>query len=47
MKVINNWWRTSIALHNSTLSGGYESQCKQMCTYLDVFICGKNLFSTH
>jgi len=46
MKVINNWQRTGTALHNSTLSGGYKKQCKQMWTFLEVFICGKSVFST-
>jgi len=43
MKVINNWLRTSIALHSSTLSGGHKSQYKQMWTFLEVFIRGNNL----
>jgi len=45
MKVINNWWQTSIALRSSTLSGGYKNQCIQMWTSLEVFICGNNLFT--
>jgi len=47
MKVINNWQRTSIALHSSTLSGGYKNQCKQMMTFLEGFICGKKLCFQH
>jgi len=47
MKVTNSWWQTSIALHSSTLSGGYKNQCKQMWTFLEVFICGKNMFVQH
>jgi len=30
-----------MALHSSTLSGGYKNQCKQMLTFLEGFICGK------
>jgi len=34
-------------LQNSALSGGYKNQCKQMWTYVEVYICGKkSVFST-
>jgi len=47
MKVINNWLRTGTAFHSNTLSGGYKNQCKQMWTFLEVFICEKkSVFST-
>jgi len=40
MKVTNKWEQTSIALYSSTLSGRYKNQCKQIWTFLEVFICG-------
>jgi len=44
MKVINNWLRTSIALHSSILSGGYKNQCKQMWTSFHLW--KQSVFST-
>jgi len=48
MKVTTNWWRISIALHGGTFSGRYRMQCKQMWTFLEVFISGNkfDVFST-
>jgi len=46
MKVISSWYRISIALHRSTLSGGFMNRCQQMWTFPDVFICAKkSMFS--
>ena len=47
MKVINICYRTSIALHSSTLTGRYKSQCKQMWTFLHVYICETNICFQH
>jgi len=47
MKVINNWLRTGIAFHSSTLSGGYKNQCKEMWTFSWSFhLWNKYVFST-
>jgi len=45
MKVINNWLRTSIALHSSTLSGGCKNQCEQMWTFFEIHLWKQSMFS--
>jgi len=45
MKVINNWLLTNIALHSSTLSGGYKNECKQMWTFLGFHLWKQSMFS--
>jgi len=41
MKVIAGNEIASTGLHSSTLSAEYENQCKQMWTFLEVFVCGE------
>jgi len=45
MKVMNNWWRTSIAMHSSAILGGYKNNVNKCGLFLKFSSVEKCMFS--